>query len=606
LSTRTSILNDRFQAIGALCERLLHPSATEEGERARQKRLLQVLFGAPFVALAATVQLLGQVGGKPAAITLVPLIFGLTLIAPLALIVTGRRRVVEAGGLCIGVLGVAMIIALGGGVGSAFTALAAALVVEPAWITRERRAMAWGLMAAVLALAISVGFDTAIPSNVEPSAWSWLTPLLYGSVLLMRFPFVQDVTGTERSQAVNVDAIVVATGATILRLQSNGDVTEAAAQARTALGVEPDILLGSGFFERVLISDRVAYLSALADLREGKTVGSLRLRIRVPAEGNSGLGAIYRTFVADMSAEQGGEIVMVLRDDEIASRLEGSLADARSEVEEAVQLRDQLLASVSHELRTPLNAIVGFSDVLTNEMFGPFANDRQREYVTLINEASCHLLNVVNAVLDVSKIQAGTYVGDVEEFELAASAKLSMAMVAGEANAKAVNLELDLDERIGTVRCDRRALQQILINLLSNAVKFTPEGTVRLSARKRGQRLFLTVSDTGIGIASEDLSRLGKPFTQIKNEHTSKGTGLGLALVNGLVQASGGSVNIESAPGAGTKVHVSLPVGEEFSRICATPDDSARLQNALMDGIERKSGANSSGEWNEIPLRKTA
>ena len=606
MSTRTSILNDRFQAIGALCERLLHPSATEEGERARQKRLLQVLFGAPFVALAATVQLLGQVGGKPAAITLVPLIFGLTLIAPLALIVTGRRRVVEAGGLCIGVLGVAMIIALGGGVGSAFTALAAALVVEPAWITRERRAMAWGLMAAVLALAISVGFDTAIPSNVEPSAWSWLTPLLYGSVLLMRFPFVQDVTGTERSQAVNVDAIVVATGATILRLQSNGDVTEAAAQARTALGVEPDILLGSGFFERVLISDRVAYLSALADLREGKTVGSLRLRIRVPAEGNSGLGAIYRTFVADMSAEQGGEIVMVLRDDEIASRLEGSLADARSEVEEAVQLRDQLLASVSHELRTPLNAIVGFSDVLTNEMFGPFANDRQREYVTLINEASCHLLNVVNAVLDVSKIQAGTYVGDVEEFELAASAKLSMAMVAGEANAKAVNLELDLDERIGTVRCDRRALQQILINLLSNAVKFTPEGTVRLSARKRGQRLFLTVSDTGIGIASEDLSRLGKPFTQIKNEHTSKGTGLGLALVNGLVQASGGSVNIESAPGAGTKVHVSLPVGEEFSRICATPDDSARLQNALMDGIERKSGANSSGEWNEIPLRKTA
>jgi len=137
-------------------------------------------------------------------------------------------------------------------------------------------------------------------------------------------------------------------------------------------------------------------------------------------------------------------------------------------------------------------------------------------------------------------------------------------------------------------------------------VKFTPEGTVRLSARKRGQRLFFTVSDTGIGIASEDLSRLGKPFTQIKNEHTSKGTGLGLALVNGLVQASGGSVNIESAPGAGTKVHVSLPIGEEFSRICATPDDSARLQNALMDGIERKSGANSSGEWNEIPLRKTA
>lgn len=592
MSIRVSILKDRFRAIGTCHERLLHPSAIEEGERARQGRLLQVLFGAPFIALVATMQILGQIGETPGIIALVPLIFGLTLVVPLALIVTGARRIVEAGSLCAGVLGVAIAIALGGGVGSPFTVLAAALVIEAAWITGERRAAGIGLGAAAVALMLSSGVSSIVPLNVEPSAWYWLTPLLYGLSLLIRFPFAQEAEGAQcnpGNPADNTDAIVVACGAAILRLQSNGDVIEAAAQARAALGVEPEILLGSGFFERVLISDRVAYLSALADLREGKVVGSLRLRIRVPAEAGSGIGAVHRTFKADMAADARGEFIMILRDDEGTSQLEESLTAARKEVQAAFQSRDQLLASVSHELRTPLNAIVGFADVLTNEMFGSFANARQREYVTLINEASCHLLNVVNSVLDVSKMEAGTYAGEIEEFDLAASVKLSLAMIAREANAKAINIELDLDERIGTVRCDRRALQQILINLLSNAVKFTPEGMVRLSARKRGQRLFLTVSDTGIGIAPEDLSRLGKPFMQIKNEHTGKGTGLGLALVNGLVQASGGSVSIESAPGAGTKVHVSLPVGE-----------------TLIDGVERESGVNSSGEWNEIPLRKTA
>src|SRR5690606_18130533 len=124
-------------------------------------------------------------------------------------------------------------------------------------------------------------------------------------------------------------------------------------------------------------------------------------------------------------------------------------------------------------------------------------------------------------------------------------------------------LTADVAADIGTVHCDRRALQQVLVNLLSNAVKFTPAGEVKVTARRSGGRLELTVSDTGIGMSAEDLKRVGKPFMQVQNDYTRncEGTGLGLALVKGLVRLQGGGMSIESAPGAGTRVHVSLPAG---------------------------------------------
>lgn len=594
MSTRTSVFRERFHDISGFGERLLHPSVTEEVERSRQKRLLLVLLGAPLMMIVAAVQVLLLRNGMSGGIVAAPLFAGLFLLAPLVLIVTGRRRLVEVVALCAGIVGTALVIAVGGGVGTPFAALVLALVIEPFWVTQERRSILIGIAAGMAAILMASLLATATGPAPIPSAAAWLTPILFIASLLARLPVPGEKQEAEAGLPVEkADAVALVKGAALLRLKANGEVVDVARQVRPLLGVEPEILLGSGLFERILISDRVGYLLALADLRDGKGEASLRLRIRVAGEGG---GVVYRTFRFDLSADDGadesGEIFIVLRDDEDMAQMEDALAEARQAVEETIQARDKVLASVSHELRTPLNAILGFSDVLAHEMFGPFANEKQREYVTLIKDASSHLLNVVNVVLDVSKIQAGTYTGDVEEFDLEAAARLAVAMIAGEANAKAVHLELDVNKEIGTIRCDRRGVQQILINLLSNAVKFTLEGVVRLSAYRRGDRLFLTVSDTGIGIASEDLSRLGKPFTQIRNEHTNKGTGLGLALVKGLVQASGGNLTIESAPGAGTKVHVSLPIiGEAQDQ---------------FDGEEWKSGAVSSGEWNEVPLRKTA
>lgn len=582
------MLSERLEAAGAFCDRLLHPSVTEDAEGGRQRRLLQVLLLAPGVILPGAVQILTQLHHSPHAIASVAAIFAVMMAPLLGLVATGRGRLMEAATLIAGTVAVAALVALGGGIGSAYTALLAALMIEPVWVARRRQAAVAGLGAAFVAGALAVLFSTALPLQAEPTAWSWLAPLAYGLFLVARLVAGGEARD-EKPVSAGADAVVAATGSIILRLRANGDVCAATAQTRVAMGIEPEMLLGSGLFERVLVSDRVAYLSALADVRDGRSMRSVRLRVRVPGTYNSVPAAVYRSFVADMAADQDGEILMVLRDDEALARLEAEVVEARKDAREAVEMRDRLLASVSHELRTPLNAIAGFSDVLTNELFGPFANGKQREYVTLINEASCHLLNVVNTILDVSKIKAGTYVGDVEEFDLGEAARLSMAIVAREASSKPVRLELDVDQAIGTVRCDRRALQQILINLLSNAVKFTEEGYVRLTARKQGKRLFLTVADSGIGIEPQDLSRLGKPFTQIRNEHASKGTGLGLALVKGLVEACGGSLSIDSAPGVGTKVHVSLPVGE-----------------TVVSVLERENGAKSSVEWNEIPLRKTA
>src|SRR5690606_30572090 len=241
----------------------------------------------------------------------------------------------------------------------------------------------------------------------------------------------------------------------------------------------------------------------------------------------------------------------------------------------------RFMAAVSHELRTPLNAILGFSDVLSHEMFGSFRDKRQLEYVRLIHDAGSHLLAVVNAILDVSKIESGTYEIRPEAFRFEDAVKLSLSMTAQQASDRDVSVTLDMPTDIGEVYCDRRAVQQVLINLLSNAVKFTPEGgAVTVTAERVGEKLQFHASDTGIGIASEDLKRIGKPFMQVQNDYTRQfdGTGLGLALVKGLVGLQGGGMTIESAPGAGTCVSITLPVAEPEQEATSEADAAAASQ----------------------------
>jgi two-component system, cell cycle sensor histidine kinase DivJ len=560
-------------------------------------RLLQVLFAAPVLAALATAEIAARQAGAAVTLASVAMVFGLGLLAPVALIAGARRGLVTALALVLGVAATGMLIAAGGGLASPLAVMSAAFVAEAGWTMRTKRAIGCGLVAAVAALLLAAGGSAfAVWGTVQASAWQWLVPLVYGVTVLARIPMASSAKEEEAAEQA-APALEEIVGAAILHLRTSGDLTYASPKAEGLLGIVPEMLLGSGLFDRIHVADRIAWLSALTDIREGAGARMVRLRIRIPAEPGLPSQAVYRSFICDVIAQLGEDRVLaMLRHDAATAALEEALAEARQMAEGAVLARDQLLASVSHELRTPLNAIVGFSDVLANEMFGKFANEKQREYIALIREAGGHLLSVVNTILDVSKLRSGAYELQAEPFRFDEAVKLCMAMTAHQAESKSVHLTTDIPEDVGTVHCDRRAVQQVLINLLSNAVKFTPAGEVKVTARRSGDRLEFTVSDTGIGISAEDLKQVGKPFMQVQNDYTRQceGTGLGLALVKGLVRLQGGGMSIESAPGAGTQVHVSLPVMP------------MELRRDLEELSAARCGANWNGGWKHDALRKTA
>ena len=238
-------------------------------------------------------------------------------------------------------------------------------------------------------------------------------------------------------------------------------------------------------------------------------------------------------------------------------------AEEKTRAEEANQAKSKFLANMSHELRTPLNAIIGFSEIMESSMFGPLGSDKYREYCHDIHQSGQYLLDVINDILDMSKIEAGRIRLDAEPIELESFLNDAMRVVSGRANDK----RLKLTARIrGGIRltADHRLLKQIILNLLSNAVKFTPEGgrvTIRARATASGW-VSVSIADTGIGIPEVALARLGRPFEQVESQLTKshQGSGLGLAIAKSLTELHQGTMRIHSTLGRGTMVLLRLPV----------------------------------------------
>ncbi|MBO9561008.1 MAG: PAS-domain containing protein [Caulobacter sp.] len=234
--------------------------------------------------------------------------------------------------------------------------------------------------------------------------------------------------------------------------------------------------------------------------------------------------------------------------------------------EGANKAKSEFLANMSHELRTPLNAINGFSEIMMNEMFGPLGDARYKGYSLDIHNSGQHLLALINDILDMSKIEAGKMNLKFEPLNLEDVTEDAVRLVRN--RAESAGLKLDIDFPIlPEVEADYRAVKQVLLNLLSNAIKFTPRAgrvTVRAEVRRDplGERVRVSVTDTGIGIAPEDLARLAKPFEQVESQHskTTQGTGLGLALTKSLVEMHDGALEMTSTPGEGTTVSFVLPV----------------------------------------------
>jgi two-component system, cell cycle sensor histidine kinase PleC len=236
-------------------------------------------------------------------------------------------------------------------------------------------------------------------------------------------------------------------------------------------------------------------------------------------------------------------------------------SEEKNRAEEANQTKSKFLANMSHELRTPLNAIIGFSEIMGSGMFGTLGSEKYSEYCHDILTSGRYLLDVINDILDMSKIEAGRMQLDMEPLDLSRTLQESMRVVAGRADDKNLVLDADL-EGTGLMVADRRAIKQIMVNLLSNAVKFTPDGgKVVVRSRMRKDAIHLMIADTGIGIAPQSLTRLGRPFEQVESQLTKTyhGSGLGLAIAKSLTNLHGGSMRLRSRLGTGTVVCVSLP-----------------------------------------------
>ena len=236
---------------------------------------------------------------------------------------------------------------------------------------------------------------------------------------------------------------------------------------------------------------------------------------------------------------------------------------AMTRAEAANQAKSEFLANMSHELRTPLNAINGFSEIMAGEMFGPLGDPKYKGYAADILKSGQHLLSLINDVLDMAKIEAGKLTLHYDTVSLKEVVDDAARLMRGKIEEAGLTLVVEAPD-LPDIDADYRGLKQVVLNLMSNAVKFTPDGghIVVAISHQNADRLKVTITDTGIGIAAEDLARLARPFEQVEGQHskTTQGTGLGLALTKSLIELHGGVMSIESEPGHGTTVRFDLPI----------------------------------------------
>jgi cell cycle sensor histidine kinase DivJ len=361
----------------------------------------------------------------------------------------------------------------------------------------------------------------------------------------------------------------------ISRHHRNGVVQFISPAAETMLGTPAPRLLGHGLFDRVHVADRPAYLTALSDAARGGEARSVEFRLRRDAprgreRGQNGQVDFIWVEMRCRPLEQAlettsseAEVVAVMRDVTDRKNQEQALDLARTAAEQADAAKTRFLATMSHELRTPLNAIIGFSEMIVQEDALMLDAARRKEYAQLINDSGQHLLSVVNGILDMSKMESGNFEISPEPFAPRAALINCCNLLALKARENAIDLVTRAPENLPFMTGDPRAFKQIALNLVSNAIKFTERGgSVSVSASVEGSRLVLRVADTGVGIAADDLKRIGDPFFQAGKTYQRRheGTGLGLSIVKSLVALHAGEMTVQSRVDEGTAVTVALPL----------------------------------------------
>jgi cell cycle sensor histidine kinase DivJ len=368
------------------------------------------------------------------------------------------------------------------------------------------------------------------------------------------------------------------------RHDRNGAVEFISPAAEAMLGTPGARLTGHGLFDRVHVADRPAYLTALSDAARGSEQ-RVEFRLRRDAVRGQTISADFiwvemRCRPLDLASSE-ADVVAVMRDVTDRKLQEQALELARTAAEQADASKTRFLATMSHELRTPLNAIIGFSEMIVHEEAMMLDVARRREYAQLINDSGQHLLSVVNGILDISKLETGNFEIAPEPFAPRAALLHCCNLLALKARDNGVDLITRAAEDLPVMNGDPRAFKQIALNLVANAIKFTERGgTVTVSATVEGPRLMLVVTDTGVGIGAEDLTRIGDPFFQAGKTYQRKheGTGLGLSIVKSLVGLHDGEINVQSTLGEGTTVTVALPL--DFAPVVTPSSNVATLKPA--------------------------
>ena len=397
-----------------------------------------------------------------------------------------------------------------------------------------------------------------------PEAMVLHLPFMLGTALIFAFGFgfaaIRAVRGADRARreadhsrirGLAFDAAPVA----LLACSPDGHILAASQGVRAMSPGLPRILTNLPIADLGFEFDDRAQLAGF-----GRRAARDELTDFLTIRGKTGRA---RTVRLDATPIYGGSVAAFTSDTTVlAESMLREAEEARLQAEEDTRAKSQYLASVSHELRTPLNAIIGFSDVMKARLFGPMPA-RYAEYADLIHESGRHLMDLIGDVLDMSKIEADHYELSVEDFNIDEVVSISTKLMRLQAEEAGLTLVVEKSDKEIPVVADRKALRQILLNLLSNAVKFTPKGgAVVVMTRISDNNLVLAVGDSGVGIATDEISGLGQPYTQASSaaQTDKRGTGLGLSLVKALAELHQGTMSISSRKGEGTTISVTLPI----------------------------------------------
>ena len=538
------------------------------GDRAQRRLFIGVQASKAAIGAVLGIGFIAMVG-RPDASELVAMA---GLLAPAFLALLGFTRIssstLESFAIALFAALIGYLCALTGGVLSPLVVWFALVPAEAA-LSGGRPAVLRAAGAAAIALLVVAAIEAigALPQSRLPSQnWEIYAVSVLAAVIQAG---LVAAAAQERQRAADM---AVAEGAAMYRFladnamdlitrhSSDGRIRFASPAAQTILDRSPEDLIGLAPAALVHPDDLRAMQAAFMEAAYFARAASAEVRMR--RRDGSYVWAEIRCRPAAPVHNEAADIVAVTRDISERKAQERQLIEARDLAESASRAKTSFLANMSHELRTPLNAIIGFSEVMTHEMFGPVGSAKYLEYSKLIHESGGHLLELINGILDMSKIEAGKFELFEEVFDLNEVAGQAVRFVKLQAERAGVTLKLSVAPGAVTIFADKRAMKQVLINLLTNGVKFTPRGgDVRVSATRDQGGIELSVSDSGVGIAPRDLERLGKPFEQVESEQvrSKEGTGLGLALVKAFAAMHGGEAVIESVLGEGTTVRVRLP-----------------------------------------------